>query len=42
VDGRPFNFFMPAGPVSDYTGPAALLDEFPKATWLLADRGYHA
>ncbi|KAK0338579.1 hypothetical protein LTR94_038098, partial [Friedmanniomyces endolithicus] len=28
--------------VSDYIGAAALLDELPKAQWLLADRGYDA
>ncbi|WP_283214618.1 MULTISPECIES: transposase [unclassified Sphingomonas] len=26
----------------DYIGAAALLDELPKAQWLLADRGYDA
>jgi hypothetical protein len=29
-------------PVSDYTGAAALLDDLPKAQWLLGDRGYDA
>lgn len=33
---------MTAGQVSDYTGAAALLDGFPKAQWLLGDRGYNA
>jgi transposase len=33
---------MSAGPVSDYTGAAALLGSLPKAGWLLADRGYDA
>ena len=33
---------MTAGQVSDYTGAAALLDELPKAQWLLGDRGYDA
>jgi len=42
ADGRPLRFFMTAGEVSDYTGPAALLDSLPKAEWLLADRGYDA
>ena len=28
--------------VSDYTGAAALLDDMPKAQWLLGDRGYDA
>jgi transposase len=30
---------MPAGQVSDYTGGATLLDDLPKAKWLLGDRG---
>ncbi len=33
---------MTAGQVSDYTGAAALLDDLPKAAWLLGDRGYDA
>lgn len=33
---------MTAGQASDYTGAAALLDDVPKAEWLLVDRGYHA
>ncbi len=39
ANGRPLNFFMTAGQVSDYTGVAALLDDLPKAQWLLGDRG---
>ena len=31
-----------AGQVSDYTGAAALLDDLPKAQWLLGNRGYDA
>ncbi|WP_425442609.1 IS5 family transposase [Sphingomonas adhaesiva] len=42
ANGRPLSFFMTAGQVSDYTGPAALLDDLPKAQWLLGDRGYDA
>ncbi|MBW6524631.1 IS5 family transposase [Sphingomonas sp. RHCKR47] len=42
ANGRPLSFFMTAGPVSDYTGAAALLDDMPKAQWLLGDRGYDA
>ena len=42
TNGRPISFFMTAGQVSDYIGAAALLDELPKAQWLLADRGYDA
>ena len=33
---------MSAGPVSDYTGAAALPGSLPKAEWLLADQGYDA
>ena len=40
ANGRPLSFFMTAGQVSDYTGAAALLDDLPKAQWLLGDRGY--
>lgn len=42
ANGRPLSFFMTAGQVSDYTGAAALLDDMPKAQWLLGDRGYDA
>lgn len=42
ANGRPLSYFMTAGEVSDYIGAAALLDEPPKAPWLLADRGYDA
>jgi transposase len=42
ANDRPLSFFMTAGPVSDYTGAAAPLDELPKAQWLLGDRGYDA
>jgi hypothetical protein len=38
ANGRPLSFFMTAGQISDYIGEAALLDELPKAQWLLADR----
>lgn len=31
---------MTAGQVSDYAGAAVLLDDLPKAQWLLGDRGY--
>lgn len=40
ANGRPLSFVTTAGQVSDYIGAAALLDELPKAQWLLADRGY--
>ncbi len=42
ANGRPLSFFITAGQISDYIGAAALLDEPPKAQWLLADRGYDA
>ena len=42
TNGRPLSFFITAGQISDYTGAAALLDDLPKAQWLLADRGYDA
>ena len=42
ANGRPLSFFMTAGQISDYTGAAALLDDLPKAQWLLGDRGYDA
>uniref|UniRef100_A4WSG9 Transposase IS4-like domain-containing protein n=1 Tax=Cereibacter sphaeroides (strain ATCC 17025 / ATH 2.4.3) TaxID=349102 RepID=A4WSG9_CERS5 len=42
ANSRPIGFFISAGPVSDYTGGAALLGSLPKADWLLADRGYDA
>lgn len=40
--GRPSSFFITAGQISDYTGAAALLDDLPKAQWMLAARGYDA
>ncbi len=42
ADGRPLSFFMTAWQVSDYTGAAALLDDLPKAQWLLGERVYDA
>ncbi|WP_294288266.1 IS5 family transposase [uncultured Sphingomonas sp.] len=42
ANGRPLSFFMTAGQVSDYTGAAALLDDMPKAQWLLGDSGSDA
>jgi len=42
TNGRPLSFFITAGQVSDYIGAAALLDDLPKAKWMLADRGYDA
>ena len=36
------SMLMTACQVSDYTGAAALLDDLPKAQWLLGDRGYDA
>jgi transposase len=40
--GRPIGFYMSVGPVSDYTGAAALLSSLSRADWMLADRGYDA
>jgi len=37
-----FELLHHAPQVSDYTGAAALLDDLPKAKWMLADRGYDA
>ena len=34
--GHPVHFFIMAGQVSDYTGPAALMVGIPEADWLLA------
>ena len=42
TSGRPIRFFITGGQVSDYTGAAALMNNLPKADWLLADRGYYA
>jgi len=42
ANGRPLSFFITAGQISDYTGAAALLEDLPKAKWMLADRGYDA
>jgi len=41
-DGKPVLMFLTAGQVSDYTGARKLLDDFPAAKHLLADRGYDA
>ncbi len=40
--GRPINFFISAGQVSDYIGARALLSSLPNVDWLLRDRGYDA
>lgn len=42
ANGCPLSFFMTAGEVGDYTGAVALLDDRPKARWLLGDHGYDA
>lgn len=42
ANGRPLRFFMNAGQGSEYTSAAMLLDNLPKAQWILADRGYDA
>lgn len=40
--GRPLNFFVTAGQVSDYTGAKAQLNGLPDVDWLPGDRGYDA
>jgi transposase len=40
ANSRPLSFFITAGQIIDYTGAAALLEDLPKAQWMLADRGY--
>lgn len=40
--GRPLLFFLTEGQASDYKGARHLLERLPKATELLADRGYDA
>ena len=42
ANSRPQSFVMTVGQVCDYTRAAALLDNLPKAQWLLGDRGYDA
>lgn len=42
AQGRPIRMFVTAGPVSDYTGAAAMLRSLPHAKWMLACRGYDA
>lgn len=42
ANGRPLSFFITAGQINDYTDAAALLDDMPKAQWMLADRRYDA
>ncbi|MFT8523499.1 MAG: hypothetical protein ABF669_14995 [Gluconobacter oxydans] len=32
-NGRPLDFFMTAGPISDYAGAVALLNGLPLAEW---------
>jgi len=41
-DGRPRLLRLTAGQVSDFTGAALLIDDFPAANHLLADKGYDA
>lgn len=40
--GRPINFFVTAGEVSDYIGARALMISLPDVDCLLGDRGYDA
>lgn len=39
ANGRGFGFFVTARQISDYAGSTALLDDLPKAQWMLTDRG---
>lgn len=41
-NGKPITLLLSEGQMSDYKGAALLLDSLPKATELLADRGYDA
>jgi transposase len=40
--GRPLIMLLSEGQMSDYKGAALMIDSFPKAKALLADRGYDA
>ncbi|MBC7285131.1 MAG: transposase, partial [Hoeflea sp.] len=40
--GRPLIMLLSEGQMSDYKGAALMIDAFPKAKALLADRGYDA
>ncbi|KEP67781.1 transposase [Thioclava dalianensis] len=40
--GRPINFFVSAGQVSDYIGARTLVGNLPDVDWLLGVRGYDA
>ena len=40
--GRPINFFVTAGQVSDDIGARALVSSLPNVDWSLGDRGYDA
>lgn len=42
AQGRPLNFFVTAGQVSDKIGALALVGSSPRVAWLLGDRGYDA
>lgn len=42
ANGRSLSFFMTAGQIGDHTGAATLLNDLPKAQWLVGDRGYDA
>lgn len=42
ANGRPLSLFITASQISDYAGAAALLDDLPKAQWMLTNRGYDA
>jgi transposase len=40
--GRPIQYFITAGQVSDHVGARALCGSLPAVDWLIADRGYDA
>jgi putative transposase len=41
-DGRPVRLLLTAGNVNDIEGAAKLLEDFPAAEFVLADKGYDA
>ncbi len=42
TNGQPLSFFLTVGPISDYTGTAALPDGPSTAKWLLAEHDWNA
>ena len=41
-EGRPIILLLSEGQMSDYKGAALMIDALPRATCLLADKGYDA